>query len=123
MNLPLCAFAVACENIRFSSPFVNGDVLHVPPRETSPAAKSEEKRMFSQATFATGHYSFHGSRNNIQLTRCTTTVKKNGTTKRESQNRHSFSQYIVQGLKKSPIWSSEKSIFSCRASNFSSSLA
>ena len=31
---------VACENIRFSSLF---------PLETSPAAKSEEKRMFSQA--------------------------------------------------------------------------
>ena len=37
---------VACENIRFSSLFAAGDV----PRETSPAAKSEEKRMFSQAT-------------------------------------------------------------------------
>ena len=32
---------LACENIRFSSLFF--------PRETSPAAKSEEKRMFSQA--------------------------------------------------------------------------
>lgn len=65
--------------------------------------------------FATCHYSFHGSRNNLQLTRCTTTVKKNGTTKRESQNRHSFSQYIVQGVEKSPIWSSGKSIFSYSA--------
>ena len=36
---------VACENIHFSSLFVAGDV----PGETSPAAKSEEKRMFSQA--------------------------------------------------------------------------
>ena len=36
---------LACENIRFSSLFAAGDVL----RETSPAAKSEEKRMFSQA--------------------------------------------------------------------------
>ena len=36
---------VACENIRFSSLFVAGDVS----RETSPAAKSEKKRMFSQA--------------------------------------------------------------------------
>ena len=36
---------VACENIRFSSLFVDGDVS----RGTSPAAKSEEKRMFSQA--------------------------------------------------------------------------
>ena len=34
---------LACENIRFSSLFV------ARPRETSPAAKSEEKRMFSQA--------------------------------------------------------------------------
>ena len=33
---------VACENIRFSSFFA--------ARETSPAAKSEEKRMFSQAS-------------------------------------------------------------------------
>ena len=35
---------LACENIRFSSLFPAGDVS----RETSPAAKSEEKRMFSQ---------------------------------------------------------------------------
>ena len=41
---------LACENIRFSSLFVAGDVRDVPPRETSPAAKSEEKRMFSQAS-------------------------------------------------------------------------
>ena len=60
---------VACENIRFSSFFVYGDISRggtsfllalrlwgrfarrnvVPPRETSPAAKSDEKRMFSQA--------------------------------------------------------------------------
>ena len=37
---------LACENIRFSSLFAAGDVS---PRETSPVAKSEEKRMFSQA--------------------------------------------------------------------------
>ena len=42
---------LACENIRFSSLFAVGDVSRTfPPRETSPAAKSEEKRMFSQAT-------------------------------------------------------------------------
>ena len=35
---------IACENIRFSSLFADGDVT----RETFPAAKSE-KRMFSQA--------------------------------------------------------------------------
>ena len=35
---------LACENIRFSSLFAAG------ARETSPAAKSEEKRMFSQAS-------------------------------------------------------------------------
>ena len=34
---------LACENIRFSSLFAAGD-------ETSPSTKSEEKRMFSQAT-------------------------------------------------------------------------
>ena len=47
--------AVACENIRFSSLFAVGEVSHgvgSPPRETSPATKSEEKRMFSQATRA-----------------------------------------------------------------------
>ena len=44
---------VACENIRFSSLFAAGD--DVPPRETSPAAKSEEKRMFSQATNLLSH--------------------------------------------------------------------
>ena len=37
------ALILACENIRFSSLLAVGD-------ETSPAAKSEEKRMFSQAT-------------------------------------------------------------------------
>ena len=37
---------VACENIRFSSLFVAEDVS----RETSSATKSEEKRMFSQAS-------------------------------------------------------------------------
>ena len=37
---------LTCENIRFSSLFVDGDVS----RETSPAAKSEETRMFSQAS-------------------------------------------------------------------------
>ena len=36
-------FGVACENIRFSTLFAAGDV--------SRAAKSEEKRMFSQASF------------------------------------------------------------------------
>ena len=35
---------LACENIRFSSLFAAEDVS----RETSPAAKSEEKRMFLQ---------------------------------------------------------------------------
>ena len=35
---------LACENIRFSSLFAAGDV--------SPAAKSEEKRTFSQATWS-----------------------------------------------------------------------
>ena len=37
-------FDLACENIRFSSFFVAGDVSR-----GSPATKSEEKRMFSQA--------------------------------------------------------------------------
>ena len=41
----LSDLCVACENIRFSSLFAAGDVS----RETFPAAKSEEKRMFSQA--------------------------------------------------------------------------
>ena len=36
--------SLACENIRFSPRFVDVDVC-----ETSPAAKSEEKRMFSQS--------------------------------------------------------------------------
>ena len=41
---------IAWENIRFSSPFATGTFrADVPPRETSPAAKSVEKRMFSQA--------------------------------------------------------------------------
>ena len=43
----LLTFFLACENIRFSSLVADGDVS----RETSPVAKSEEKRMFSQATF------------------------------------------------------------------------
>ena len=41
-------FLLAFENIRFSSLFAALDVS----RETSPATKSEEKRMFSQATFS-----------------------------------------------------------------------
>ena len=51
---------LARENIRFSSLSAAGDVSRVcnlcrwvadvPPRETCPSAKSEEKRMFSQAT-------------------------------------------------------------------------
>ena len=43
---------LACENIRFSSLFAS---LFF-PRETSPAAKSEEKRMFSQATLVLTWY-------------------------------------------------------------------
>ena len=39
---------LACENVRFSSA-VSSLFADVPPRETSPAAKSEDKRMFSQA--------------------------------------------------------------------------
>ena len=59
---------LACENIRFSSLFAAGnisgggtsatqrqkfhtdDANHTPPHETSPVAKSEEKRMFLQAS-------------------------------------------------------------------------
>ena len=62
-----CYRFIACENIRFSSLFAAGDVSRggtsatqqqkfhtelvksVRNRETSPAAKSEEKQMFSQA--------------------------------------------------------------------------
>ena len=40
------AVGLACENIRFSSRFAAWDVS----RETSSAAKSEEKRMFSQVS-------------------------------------------------------------------------
>ena len=49
-NGKLSISQVTCENIRFSSLFAAGDVW----RETSPAAKSVEKRMFSQATCITG---------------------------------------------------------------------
>ena len=42
-------FHVACENIRFSSLFAAGTAGDVSRGETSPAAKREEKRMFSQA--------------------------------------------------------------------------
>ena len=45
---------LACENSRFSSLFAAGDPsrggTYVMPRETSSAAKSEEKRLFSQAS-------------------------------------------------------------------------
>ena len=41
----LSDLCVACENIRFSSLFAAGNVS----REKSPAGKSEEKQMFSQA--------------------------------------------------------------------------
>ena len=42
---------LACENIHFSSLFAAGDVS----RETFPAAKSEEKWMFSQANAGAGY--------------------------------------------------------------------
>ena len=45
--------ALACENIRFSSLVADGDVSRG-GNETSPVAKSEEKRMFSQARLASG---------------------------------------------------------------------
>ena len=45
-NYRYTARFLACENIRFSSLFVAENVS----RETSSATKSEEKRMFSQAT-------------------------------------------------------------------------
>ena len=48
--LLLFFFFLACKNIHFSSLFAAGDVS-LPPREVSPAAKSEEKRMFSQDIF------------------------------------------------------------------------
>ena len=41
--------SVACENICFSSLFATGDVSRFLRAKTSPTAKSEEKRMFSQA--------------------------------------------------------------------------
>ena len=50
LSTPQASPALACENIRFSSLFAAGDVSRFPPREMSPAARSEEKRMFSQAT-------------------------------------------------------------------------
>ena len=65
---------------------------------------------FTPCAFATRHYSFHGSRNNLQLTRCTTTVKKKWNNKKGKSE-----QAILQGLEKSPICSSGKTIFSCRA--------
>ena len=40
---------LACENIRFSSLFALGTFRAETRNETSPVAKSEEKRMFSQA--------------------------------------------------------------------------
>ena len=43
---------VACENIRFSSLFADGDVS----RETSPAAKSKEKGMFSKAIWPVSNF-------------------------------------------------------------------
>ena len=45
--------ALACENIRFSSLVADGDDSRG-GNETSPVAKSEEKRMFSQARLASG---------------------------------------------------------------------
>ena len=50
---------ITCENIRFSSLFAAGDVSRFafPPRETSPAVKSEEKSTFSQARDTTSDVS------------------------------------------------------------------
>ena len=47
----MASFCLACENIRFSSLFAARDIS----RETFPAAKSEEKRMFSQTSFCPSH--------------------------------------------------------------------
>ena len=64
---------LACENIRFSSLFAAGDVSR---GGTSPVAKSEEKRMFSQAmeiqsSFTCSH--LHWPRGAItQRTNCVT---------------------------------------------------
>ena len=51
-NRVLGWYGLACENIRFSSLFAAGGVS----RERSPAAKSEEKRMFSQARYEVRSY-------------------------------------------------------------------
>ena len=51
-NRVLGRYGLACENIRFSPLFAAGDVS----RERSPAAKSEEKRMFSQARYEVRSY-------------------------------------------------------------------
>ena len=46
--ISLIIIGIACENIRFSSLFA--------ARDTSPSAKSEEKRMFSQAVIGTAEW-------------------------------------------------------------------
>ena len=50
------ALLLACENIRFSSLFASGDVS---PGGTSPVVKSEDKRIFWQATFLYSLCSFN----------------------------------------------------------------
>ena len=69
---------LACENIRFSSLFPAGDVS----RETSPAAKSEEKRMFSQAKSTRGQ-NFYEKRHPYSLSSIGSKPTKNFKNKKE----------------------------------------
>ena len=72
---------LACENIRFSSLFPAGDVS----RETSPAAKSEEKRMFSQAKSTRGQ-NIYEKRHPYSLSSMGSKPTKNFKNKKEKKN-------------------------------------
>ena len=63
-------------------------------------------------TFATSHYSFHGSRHNLQLTRCTTTVKKKWNNKKgKSEQAFLFTVHCTRARKKSNMVIWEEYIF------------
>ena len=62
--------------------------------------------------FATHHYSFHGSRNNLHLTRCTTTVKKKwNNEKGKSEQAFLFMVHCARARKKSNMVIWEEYIF------------
>ena len=78
---------LAWENIRFSSLLPAGDVS----RETSPAAKSEEKRMFSQAKSTRGQ-NIYEKKHPYSLSSIGSKPTKNFKNKKEKKRKEKHTQ-------------------------------